>query len=82
MGGGLESRCVGRVYSADGAVRLILSSWGLVRFNDQLKHYFMRKMHGQTTLKLPCYVVMTKNRLILTGAIRCDYCVIHATLTG
>jgi len=22
MGGGLESRCVGRVYSADGAVRL------------------------------------------------------------
>jgi len=34
MGGGLESRCVGRVYGADGA------------------HYFMRKMHGQTTLKL------------------------------
>jgi len=26
MGGGLESRCVGRVYGADGAVRLVLSS--------------------------------------------------------
>jgi len=25
MGGGLESRCVGRVYGADGAVRLSLS---------------------------------------------------------
>jgi len=24
MGGGLESRCVGRVYGADGAVRLAL----------------------------------------------------------
>jgi len=24
MGGGLESRCVGRVYSADGAVRLTI----------------------------------------------------------
>ena len=35
MDGGLESRCVGRVYRADGAVRL----------------YFMRKMHGQTTHK-------------------------------
>ena len=28
MGGGPESRCVGRVYGADGAVRLVLSSWG------------------------------------------------------
>jgi len=36
MGGGLESRCVGRVYGADGAVRPAI--------------YFMRKMHGQTTL--------------------------------
>jgi len=26
MGGGLESRCVGHVYGADGAVRLVLSS--------------------------------------------------------
>jgi hypothetical protein len=26
MGGGLESRCVGRVYGADGAMRLVLSS--------------------------------------------------------
>jgi len=37
MGGGLESRCVGRVYGADGAMRLVLSSWGVVRVNDQLK---------------------------------------------
>ena len=35
MGGGLESRCVGRVYGADGAVRLI---------------YFTRKIRGQITL--------------------------------
>ena len=26
MGGGLESRCLGRVYSADGAVRLMAPS--------------------------------------------------------
>ena len=26
MGGGLESCCVGRVYGADGAVRLVVSS--------------------------------------------------------
>jgi len=37
MGGGLESRCVGRVYGADVTVRLVLSSWGVVRVNDQLK---------------------------------------------
>ena len=37
MGGGLASRCVGRVYGADGAVRLVLSSWGMVRVNDELK---------------------------------------------
>jgi len=36
MGGGLDSRCVGHVYGADGA--------GISR-------YFMRKMLGQTTLK-------------------------------
>ena len=36
MGGGLESRCVGRVCGADGAVR----------------RYFMRKIHGQTTLNI------------------------------
>ena len=39
MGGGLENRCVGRVYGTVGAVGLVLSS------------YFMKKMHGQTTLK-------------------------------
>jgi len=33
MGGGLESHCVGRVYGADGAVRL--SSGAL---DDQLQH--------------------------------------------
>jgi len=37
MGGGLESRCVGRVCDADGALRLVLSSWEMVRVNDQLK---------------------------------------------
>jgi hypothetical protein len=36
-GCGRESLCVGRAYGADGAVRLVLSSWGVVRFNDQLK---------------------------------------------
>ena len=39
MGGGLESRCVGRVYGAVGARHV-----GIL-------HYFMRKTHGQTTLK-------------------------------
>ena len=34
MCGGLESRCIGRVCGADGAARLVLSSWGLVRVND------------------------------------------------
>ena len=34
MGGGLESRCVGRVYGADGAVRLVLSSWLVVEVID------------------------------------------------
>ena len=29
MGGGLESRCVGRVYGADGAVRISPSSGAL-----------------------------------------------------
>jgi len=38
MGGGLESRCVVRVYGADVAVRLVLSSWGVVvSVNEQLK---------------------------------------------
>jgi len=36
MGGGLERRCVGRVCGADGAVRLVLSIWGVERVNDQL----------------------------------------------
>ena len=34
MGGGLEIRCVGRVYGADGAVRLVLSSWLVVEVID------------------------------------------------
>jgi len=37
MGGGLESCCIGHVYGADGAVQLVLSSWGVVRVNNQLK---------------------------------------------
>ena len=37
MVGGPESRCVGRVYSLDGAVRLVLSCWGVVRVNDHLE---------------------------------------------
>jgi len=43
MGGGLESRCVGRVCGADGA-----------RHHPHqvgISSYFMRKMHGQKTLK-------------------------------
>ena len=40
MGGGLESRCVGHVYGADSAVHQV-----------GISNYFMRKMHGQTTLK-------------------------------
>jgi len=27
MDGGLESRCVGRVYGADGAVRMVTCGW-------------------------------------------------------
>ena len=30
MGGGLESSCVGRVYGADGAVRLLLSYYQVI----------------------------------------------------
>ena len=37
MGGGLESRCVGRAYGADRAVRLVLSRRGVVRVDDHLK---------------------------------------------
>ena len=37
MDGGSESHCVGRVYGLDGAMRLVLSRWGMVRVNDQLK---------------------------------------------
>jgi len=40
MGGGLESRCVGRVYGADVTV-----------YQVGISSYFMREMHGQTTLK-------------------------------
>jgi len=37
MGGGPESRCVGCVYSLDGAVLLVLLCWGVVRVNDHLE---------------------------------------------
>jgi len=52
MGSGLESRCVGRVYGADGA-----RHFGIL-------HYFMRKMHGQTTLKTLAQSVILRNGLI------------------
>jgi len=35
MGGGLESRCVGRVYDADGAVHLVASSWHFTLFQEE-----------------------------------------------
>ena len=35
MGGGLESRCVGRVYGADGAVRLESSRTARVKFENR-----------------------------------------------
>jgi len=37
MGGGLESRCVGRVYGADGAVRRhrVTSSWHFTLFHEE-----------------------------------------------
>jgi len=36
MGGGLESRCLGRVYGADGALRLIRPSSGVL--DVELQH--------------------------------------------
>jgi len=54
MGGGLESRCVVRVYGADGAVHGTIRT---VHTRTITVHqvgillYFMRKMHGETTLK-------------------------------
>jgi len=44
MDGGLESRCVGRVYGADGAVHH--------PHQVGISNYFMRKTRGQTTLNL------------------------------
>jgi len=44
MGGDPERCCVVRVYGLDGAVRLPQLS---------ISHYFIMKMHGQTTLKFP-----------------------------
>ena len=55
MGGGLEVRCVGRVFGADGAVA---PSASYTRIQITLlhpvgiPHYFMWKMHGQTILQL------------------------------
>jgi hypothetical protein len=50
MSGGLESRCVGRVCGADGAVQLVLSSWGVVRVSilkcEFLCLMIMEKNHG------------------------------------
>jgi len=50
MGGGPESRCLGRVYRLDGAVRLHRTAPLLHQVGISL--YFMIKMHGQTTLKV------------------------------
>jgi len=44
MGGGLESRCVGRVYSADGAVR---------RHHDDGRMYPKTCRAKNTSIKLP-----------------------------
>jgi len=69
MGGGLESRCVGRVYGADGAVcnlrsnapddgrmspkhvELRIHKKITLLHQVSISHYFMRKMHGETTPK-------------------------------
>jgi len=40
MCAGPESCCVGHVYGLDSAVQLVMSSWGVVRVNDQLKQGF------------------------------------------
>jgi len=49
MGGGLESRCVGRVCSADFALHGSLNE--IILFHQVgISDYFMRKMNGQTTL--------------------------------
>jgi len=40
LGGGLESRCISRVYDVDVTVHQV-----------GISSYFMRKMQGQTTLK-------------------------------
>ena len=51
MGGGLESRRVGRVNCADGAagtIRTVHKTYAV-----GISNYFIRKMHGQTTLKIP-----------------------------
>jgi hypothetical protein len=46
MGGGLDSRCVGRVYGTDVAVITLLHRVGN-------SNYFMKELHGQTTLNFP-----------------------------
>jgi len=68
IGGGLESRCLGRVYGVDGAVRRTAPSapytrwWAYIPETCRNKNrwmnlpswhslYFIRKIHGQTTLK-------------------------------
>jgi hypothetical protein len=60
MDGCLESRCVGRVYGADGAVRRTAPSIHQEYINKitllhqvGIPNYFMRKKHVQTTLKFP-----------------------------
>jgi len=50
MGGDLEGRCVGRVYGADGAVRLVLSSWGLARVKFNCDTLLGREAAGSVRL--------------------------------
>ena len=46
MGGGLESRCVGRVCGADGAARQYINNKIALLHQVGISNYFIRKMHG------------------------------------
>ena len=57
MGGGLKSRCIGRVCGADGAGHMAPSKYiNKITLLHQvgIPNYFMRKMNGQRTLKFQC----------------------------
>jgi len=49
MGGGLEIRCVGRVYGADGAVHLAASSWhSLYSMKVETNHFISQRTSNPT----------------------------------